>query len=137
MAKGALFEGWLRESSLALELIVKGVLAERAVQTGGEAVVPNVHDVPKLWRMAQLPRLSRDDEYRLLVAYQVLQWAGRYAAPRKGRPDLFAEMRKMRTYATDGRTQRVEPLNYDWDSFDALFQQAQREYFAIRSSLAD
>jgi len=82
----ALVEAFRRESAIALELVVKAVIA-RKLQAGGAnpatTCVPPTHDLPKLWIAARLPELPRDDKYRLLLVKQVLTWSGRYATPRR------------------------------------------------------
>lgn len=126
--KVALLESWLRESSLALELIVKAAFAQNEVQQPMPMSVPSTHDVPKLWAMAQLPRVNGQQAYHLQMAYQILQWSGRYAAPRKGRPDLFADMDRFRKRISVGRASHLEPIRVDWDSFEELYQIAFNRY---------
>src|ERR1700675_349501 len=57
-------EGFVREASIALELIVKAVIAQRlevGEDLGGITRVPVSHNVPKLWSDANLPDLPRED----------------------------------------------------------------------------
>jgi HEPN domain-containing protein len=56
----ALYEGFIRESSIALELILKALIAEQS-----NAAPPNSHDVFDLSNRANLPKLSSDDLMRL------------------------------------------------------------------------
>ncbi|UVO38264.1 hypothetical protein KUL72_07835 [Bradyrhizobium arachidis] len=79
-------EGFLREASLALELIVKAVITQR-LEVGEDlgiiTRVPANHNVPQLWADAKLPKPSPDDYGRLVRARVYLMWAGRYPAPNK------------------------------------------------------
>ena len=128
-AKEALFWGWLRESSLALELILKSVLAQTKLDQESAPSVPSTHNVPQLWKMAGLPKTSWQQEYFLASAYQVLSWAGRYSAPRKGTHDLFENRESIRPRIKLGRGTTPAPVKMDWDSFDTLYQIAQNAYF--------
>ena len=79
----ALYEGYQREAAVALELIIKAVIvalidAKQASSQGLE----ETHDLPKLWRKAKLPALSREDQCRLAYFKSVLTWLGRYPTPR-------------------------------------------------------
>jgi len=129
-AKGALFWGWLREISLALELIIKAVIAQKENFKDSPSSVPNSHNVPQLWKMADLPQTSWEQEYHLCSAHQVLQWLGRYSAPRKGTPDLFEARNTLRPDIKLGNTQMPMPIKMDWESFDALYQIALNAYLA-------
>lgn len=130
-AKFALLEGWLRESSVALELIIKAVFAQRQAGSSAPMGVPGTHDVPKLWRMAGLPKVSAAQDYRLHVAFQILQWSGRYPSPLKGRPDLFEELDRFRTRETIGRASHLKAIAVDWDGFDDLYQIAFDAYLSL------
>ena len=131
-AKAALFWGWLRESSLALELIIKAVIAQTECLKETPSSVPSTHNVPQLWKMAGLPKTSWQEEYQLATAHQVLNWAGRYSAPRKGAADLFEDRESIRPRVNLGRGQVTATVKMDWESFDAVYQVAQRKFFAQR-----
>ena len=80
----ALREAFQRESAIALELVVKAVIARKLQVRGANPAtecVPATHDLPKLWTDAGLPELPREDKYRLLLVKQVLMWSGRYGTP--------------------------------------------------------
>lgn len=81
----AVMEAFQRESAIALELIIKAVIARNYKARGADPAtepVPATHDLPGLWRTAGLPELARKDKYRLLMFKSVLMWSGRYATPR-------------------------------------------------------
>jgi hypothetical protein len=128
-ARGALFEGWLRESSLSLELIIKAAFSQLEHGRDNPSSVPSTHHIPQLWKMAKLPRVSDDEEFVLYSAFQVLQWFGRYAAPRKGNSDLFRELDSLRPRRSIGDT---KAMRLDWEGFDALYQIAEFAYFDRR-----
>lgn len=121
----ALAEAWRRERSLALELIVKAVYAQRQEFEAQPKVVRATHDVLALWGEAGLPKLSQDDKLRLAVTYQLLQWAGRYAAPRAGSDGQNALIdRYLTKHHISGTLYFTRMPPFDWDEFDSLYQRA-------------
>jgi hypothetical protein len=135
-AKSALFWGWLRESSLALELIIKAALAQKEDYREGRASVPSTHNLPQLWKMAQLPKTSLQQEDHLRSAHQVLQWSGRYSAPRRGSDDLHVGRETSPHSKRDDKSSASLSLKMQWESFDTLYQMAQAAYFAELDELA-
>jgi hypothetical protein len=129
-ARSAVFWGWLRESSLALELIVKAAMAQKLDYREGRASVPSTHNLPQMWKMAGLPKTSSAQENHLCSAHQILQWSGRYSAPRKGSNDLYIERPNTR------QPDIIPTLQMQWDNFDDLYQIAQNAYFAELDNLA-
>lgn len=123
----ALKEGWLRESSLALELVVKAVFAQREEGKKEPKVVPAIHDVSRLWDEAKLPSLNEDDSTRLVEISMILKWAGRYAAPNKG-CELRSELARR---TIPGRS--LPP--YRWEEFDSLYQRAHSGLCEARESV--
>jgi hypothetical protein len=123
----AAWEAFRREAALALELIVKAVIAQRirlGLARSDLRAVPLTHDVPALWREADLPELSNEDRRRLVLVKSLLSWSGRYAAPK-------TDAQFERERAEDERLKpprmapgiRFEtPLSFDWESFDHLYQ---------------
>jgi hypothetical protein len=116
----AMLEGFRRESAVALELIIKAVIAEqfRLRHASESERVPTTHDIPKLWLEAGLPELEREDKNRLLLFKSVLSWSGRYATPRSAK--AWAE--ENRTFA-EGDCLRIL-IWCGWEEFDRLFQTA-------------
>jgi hypothetical protein len=99
----ALSESFRREASVALELIIKAVIAQRIECKISKPNVPSIrltHDLVELWEDASLPRLPRADKHRLLIAKIILYWAGRYPAPKEG-PGLLPRAGGHRTVARD------------------------------------
>lgn len=128
----ALLESFRRESAIALELVVKAVIASRlrarAADPAAEGV-PATHDLPKLWQTAGLPSLSGDDLYRLHLAKSVLSWAGRYPTPRKVKAweeenREFEALENPQREAS--RFQIRTPITIRWEDFDRLYQIASR-----------
>jgi hypothetical protein len=103
----ATHEAFVREASLSLELIIKGVIAQR-LEVGEKLEVTSVpanHNVPQLWDHAKLPKPSDADYGRLVQARVYLMWASRYLAPTKdehGERDSDESQR----YATERRAGR-------------------------------
>jgi HEPN domain-containing protein len=82
-ASVAMLEGFRRESAVAIELIIKAVIAEQFKLRDASERVPATHDIRRLWQEAGLPQLNREDEHLLLSFKSILNWSGRYATPRK------------------------------------------------------
>lgn len=123
-------EAFRRESAVALELIDKAVIAntlQAKVADPATEGVPATHDIPKLWKQANLPDLSREDRYRLQVVKSVLMWSGRYATPRT----VKAWEEENRAFdaleepppSADKFVFRT-PVTFGWTEFDRLYQVA-------------
>ncbi|WP_443970345.1 hypothetical protein [Sphingobium sp. CR28] len=135
-AHTALFWGWLRESSLALELIVKAVLAQIGYRKEVPAKIPSTHNIPQLWKMAGLHRTSEQQEYFLATAHQTLSWAARYPGPLKGAPDLF-EPRESLGRRISVSVESTFSRKTRWDTFDELYQIAQSAFIAEQGKSDD
>lgn len=121
----ALAEAWRRERSLSLELIVKAVYAQREEFKPEPRVVRATHDVLSLWGEARLPKINQDDKLRLAVTYQLLQWSGRYAAPRAGSNGLDDLIdRYLTKHHLSGLLHFTRMPAFDWNEFDSLYQRA-------------
>ena len=122
----ALHEGWIRERSLALENIVKAVIAQNA-ETDGDPKPPRpTHNVSQLWDEARLPKPDRDNRARLILTWQALQWSGRYAAPNRGSDGQRTDVE--RATKVKGSMLQRQP-SFGWEEFDALYQLAQAAFF--------
>lgn len=122
-----LTEAFRRESALALELVIKAVIA-RKIEEG--SLTPDKlqfsHNIPVLWKNAELGQLSKKDSQVLLWAKQILNWRGRYATPKN------AETWKQETHDFDRLSSRradsgskfeiQEAKDLDWTDFDRLYQ---------------
>ena len=119
----ALKEAFSREAALALELIVKAVIAlkiERGTAPKHVDRVRPIHDVPKLLVDAELPPPSNNDQLRLLIVKQLLIWSSRYAAPKKD-TDTLRDIKDVDAFFPPGlHVRRYPPL--DWQNFDRLYQ---------------
>lgn len=128
----ALREAWTRERSFALESIIKAALAAKHEGAEPPVRMPMTHNVRKLWDMAGLPAVDDDDNYRLLRTWQLLQWAGRYAAPAKGsdgqRNDVWSSMR-----GEPGMPALLVQPEFEWAEFDSLYQRAYDGFLAERA----
>jgi hypothetical protein len=123
-------EGFRREASIALELIIKAAIAQR-IQSGDSA--PNVqhvketHDVIALWSDAGLPAPDDRDTRLLLMVRTILTWSGRYAAPRdddKYQDDL--ELDEIKGAPRGGKLSSI--LTLEWNDFDRLYGVALNEF---------
>jgi hypothetical protein len=121
------------ESAVALELIVKAVIARKMTAEGADPSkvgVPATHDLPALWKEAALPVLEREDHLRLLLFKSALVWSGRYATPRSAK--AWAEERKAQqpfeSRPPEGSKLRgIKPTSIGWEDFDRLYKVAAEE----------
>lgn len=124
----AVMEAFNRESAIALELIVKAVIAQNLQDSGVDTAtvgVPATHDVPKLWNEASLPVVSNEDMHRLQLAKSTLMWAGRYATPRSGKAwdEEIKAFRDLETPPSDAsKIIFRKPITIGWSEFDRLYQ---------------
>jgi hypothetical protein len=124
----ALVEAFKRESAVALELVVKAVIAHKLQARGADPAsegVPATHDLPKLWEQAKLPQLPADDLYRLHLVKSVLMWSGRYATPRTvkdwSKENKAFDTLEKQPLETEGFVIRT-PITFGWADFDRLYQ---------------
>jgi len=129
----AVTEAFDRESAVAMELIIKAVIANRLIAARANPVqagVPATHDIPTLWVEAGLPALGREDQYRLLLFKSKLTWSGRYPTPRtvKAWEDESREFDKLEDPpAEPGKIAFRKPITTGWREFDRLYQIAARQ----------
>ena len=126
----AVSEAFVRESAIALELIIKAVIARKLEARGADPAtesVPANHDIPKLWSEANLPELTREDQYRLLLVKSVLKWSGRYATPRTVKAweeeNIAFDMLEDPPPEPGAYIFRT-PITFEWSDFDRLYQMA-------------
>lgn len=131
-ASTALHQAFRRESAIALELVIKAVIAQRLgnnTAPAGVTFVRRIHDLPDLWADAALPELSEQDHRRLILAKYILKWTGRYPAPstdskeRTGDWDVYSEdVHRL------GRIKLRTPLSYTWHDFERIFGSAAKVF---------
>ena len=132
----AMVEAFHREAALALELIIKAVIAlriERHVAMRQVVKVRPTHDLISLWTDAQLPDLSPDDQHRLMIARRILYWSGRYAAPRRDE-DYVREQQAMEPLEEavhSGGLKFKRLRSFTWDDFDRIYQVAATSFLAL------
>ena len=125
----ALHEAFRRESSIALELILKAILCIKT-----KRAPRNTHDVYELWSKAGLPDLSEDDSYRLAEMTEILSWSGRYAAPTNDKNldkpnERFEKHQKTKPF---GKLKIIAPTELGWKEFDAIYQIAVLYFWELR-----
>ncbi len=136
----AVHEAFLREVSTALELIIKAVIAMRIEAQLAPANVTRVrtsHDVLSLWESdAGLPVQPPEDRMTLALAYSILRWAGRYAAPTND--GIYEEERQLEEVIAPfpkGATLKVRRgRSISWDQFDRLYSIASREFWRLHAT---
>jgi hypothetical protein len=139
---GALDEAFFREASLALELAIKAVIAQRIEVRLAQLHVVKVrptHDLVSLRSDAQLPHLPPDDLHRLMIAKRILHWAGRYAASRLDEQadrerEEMAPLQDTRPFGSRGLT-IIKTRSFDWDDFDRIYQVAATSFVELRDNL--
>ena len=124
----ALYESFLREASISLELISKAILCLKKNEA------PRfTHDVYELWSEADLPKLSEEDSYRLAYMTQVLYWSGRYAAPKADR-DLsgsYGRLEKHQKAEQLGKYKVHRTPMLGWKEFDLIYQIAHQNFWDL------
>lgn len=135
----AFSEAFLREAAIAIELIVKALIAQQIELSVALPQVTDVrptHDVPRLWQDAQLPQLPRSDKGRLIFMKQILIWKGRYPAPNKDE-DVHRDWEQLLPYhdtvvnfSNGLKTHRSLSLN--WTDFDRIYQTVNIEFLTLR-----
>lgn len=131
----ALQESFRREAAIALELIVKAVVAQRIESGKSKAIkVRATHDLLDLWADAGLPKLQEDDLRVLLDAKKVLYWAGRYAAPRRDEDSIKEEEAEDRIVSrrTGGTLAGFASIQLNWDAFSRIYLIAATEFWKAR-----
>jgi hypothetical protein len=133
-------EAFFREAALALELIIKAVIAQRIEMGLAMRHVVRVrptHDLVALWGDAELSPLSPADQHRLMIARQGLVWSGRYAAPRRDE-DYERERREMAAFPEEraipppSKLRAVRPRSFSWEDFDRIYQIASQSFWGLR-----
>lgn len=131
----ALHEAFIRESAVALELMLKALVAVR-IERGIDLVthsVPMTHDVVRLWRLGDFPKLVKEDLHRLHIYKSILYWSGRYQAPRNDE-DFYHEQRAME-HLKDKRPAGAINIEYPraihWADFDRIYQVPHGEFWKI------
>lgn len=131
-------EAFRREAAIALELIVKAVIAQQMHMRRADPTtegVPATHNLPALWEHAGLPKLGTDDCYRLLLFKSILMWSGRYATPNSAK--AWAEEEKALEVLDPATTPaghlRIrQPIGCGWSEFDALYSIAARQLLLLQ-----
>jgi hypothetical protein len=136
----AYWEAFSREAAIALELIVKAVIAQQMTMRRANPStegVPTTHDLPALWAQAGLPKLGPEDRYRLLFFKSILMWSGRYATPRTAEAwereweqenEAFQAVQPPR----EGRLLQY-PIPCGWPEFERLYRIAAERLSALQS----
>ncbi len=129
----AVDESSRREAAIAIELIIKAVIARKVASGVAPKNVTHVrpsHDVVALWGEAGLPKLPVDDRRRLLRIKSLLYWSSRYAAPKSDK-DADKEIDADETLkgSKENSGVLIEPmLSLGWDDFDRIYQVALSEW---------
>ena len=85
-----------------------------------------------LWAQAGLPKLGREDRYRLLFFKSILMWSGRYATPRTAEAwerenEAFLALEP----STHKRRLLKRPIPFGWPEFDRLYRIAAERLSAL------
>ena len=133
----ALAESFHREAAIALELIVKAVIAQLIENKTASPHVTKVcptHNLKSLWSDADLPPLSKSNEQILLLARRILFWSGRYAAPRKEDKKVKEEELELDRVANKqafGTTYVMSFAPFDWATFDGIYEIAAEKFWTL------
>ena len=132
---GALHHGWQRERSFALESIVKAAIAAQRQIAQDKRPPSKTHDVETLWGEAKLPKLNRDDKWRLRKTSQLMDWEGRYATPASLKKDRSQSLETLLPRHMNGWIVGSSPP-FGWDEFDRLYQVAEQSFFHSQAQLS-
>ena len=109
-----LYESYLREASLALELALKSSIATL------DKNIPQTHDLLSLWKLAEAEELNEWDKKRLKNFRTILVWAGRYATPAKEEYYLKDKWERVPVSNQNKSIQITKSLSLDWTDFDTV-----------------
>jgi hypothetical protein len=135
----SLGEAFRREAAIAIELMIKAVIAQLIEIGKAKPHVVKVrptHDLVSLWADAELPALSAEDQYSLLLARRVLYWSGRYAAPIKDEHYEQEEeaLAKIVVPRREGAPGTRWILFNDWETFDRIYTTASTRFWETRNA---
>jgi hypothetical protein len=124
----AIYEAFLREASISIELILKAIICE-VTKT---APTPT-HDVYDLWSKAGLPEMSDDDMYRLAHMSEILYWSGRYGAPKSEKSLQNWDVRSQKHQRTKllGSLKVTTGTPLEWEEFNHLYSIACRRFWEL------
>lgn len=124
----AIMEAFRRESAIALELIIKSIIVNKLQAMPVDSLTKGIsltHNLPKLWKEANLPELSREDKYRLQRMTSVLYWSGRYPVPKTvtNWENENKALDALRSPPPEpGKLSFQKPISMGWTEFDRLYQ---------------
>ncbi len=131
-------EAFRREAAIALELIIKAVIAQRIENQQAQQHITRVrptHNLPGLWSDARLPKLPDPDYHRLLIAKSILIWSGRYAAPKSDK-EFEHERALQEPYedivSNNSNLKIRRPRSFGWEDFDRIYSIASVEFWKSR-----
>ncbi|MFO1099566.1 MAG: hypothetical protein U1E81_15210 [Xanthobacteraceae bacterium] len=135
--RGALIEAFRREAAIALELMIKAVIAQRIESGIAKANIDKVkptHNLPKLWNDASLPELDSDGKRTLLIAKRVLFWSGRYAAPKRDSDFIKdqAEFDQLKSEPSSAQNDLLRFGLFNWSDIDKVYRVAAGSFWALR-----
>ena len=125
----AWYEGFLREASLAIELLLKAAICLRIEAGARPPSVPMIHDIPKLWLDAGLKRSPDAKVRHHLERFRVaLEWSGCYPVASNATKEasdgeallVDAERRQ------SGKLTVYRSSPVDWCSFELVWTHAQQ-----------
>jgi CubicO group peptidase (beta-lactamase class C family) len=122
----AAFEGFKRESAIAIELILKALIAHRKQndpEKNLKSLVTPTHDLRRLWVEACLPSWNDSQELLLLYYTDVLFWSGRYVQPKDIKHLHLNEedWKRLRPKTALGNGFVYHPIKLDWVTFNGLY----------------
>lgn len=119
--KTALEDGFIREISIALELILKAIIFQNYEINKEKSPVINHHNVIDLWDNAKLPALDNDSNATLYLIRYNLAWASRYPSPTRD-DNAFEDFEDFFPKMELGRFQVILPFELTWERFDHIYQ---------------
>jgi hypothetical protein len=131
----ALYEGFRREAAISIELVIKAVIArqlELGCAKGSTSEVPQSHDIPKLWDVANLPKLDLSGRRLLVSVKWILIWSGRYPAPTNDRSRIQQEAEFDALAPPFKGTFRIQKIQgFGWPEFEILWKPAASKFWEL------
>lgn len=129
-------EGFLRESAIAIGLMVKAVIDQSFQLKCFDPIntaIPATHDLAALWKLAELDELTRTDQYWLYFYKTVLIWAGRCPVPKSHKD--WGEERKTLSRLSNWSAGTCEVSDTTYLAFDRLYRIAENKFHANEKSM--
>ena len=134
-ARFALYEAFLREAALSIELISKAALSQHIRQgttKSGLKKMPRTHNLFKIFHDLDVVLTTNRQAYFLDFLTETLIWSGRYGAPNEGKTTPISRGKRYDSMISEAtktgqKIGSLEVLRHpflEWSDFEELYQLA-------------